>query len=251
MLNHNGNRDLEWDTQHINTELIEFWGFIECLGFRQRNRVCLQAWRKSYFSKRDLAYLKHQILLWVTVMQILLMNFPWCQCCHNLLRELHINGAQIRQGCIWRKALDTFLLPQEGSCSLQSMRAMRHCTDCQRGGADTQGQGMGFWALMELWVSLLSAGVGPDGLQGPSQLKPFCEGVFRSYHLMCLTRTKLITDLLSDKYGARQLLTSAISSLLPIFPPSLNHRAKKTPKQKGWLLAFSILSINQAPICLA
>jgi len=30
---------------------------------------------------------------------------------------------------------------------------------------------------MELWVSLLSAGVGPDGLQGPSQLQPFCGSI--------------------------------------------------------------------------
>ena len=30
---------------------------------------------------------------------------------------------------------------------------------------------------MELWVSLLSAGVGPDGLQGPSQLQPFYESM--------------------------------------------------------------------------
>jgi len=41
---------------------------------------------------------------------------------------------------------------------------------CQRGGgcpihADTQGQGMGLWALMELWVSLCRE-VGPGDLHG-------------------------------------------------------------------------------------
>lgn len=34
-----------------------YW--IACLGFKQRNRVCLQARRKSYLSKCDLVCLKH------------------------------------------------------------------------------------------------------------------------------------------------------------------------------------------------